>query len=168
MILNCKGADLMSILLPHDVSQQMLNSKKTKNAKVTNSNGTCSFGIMPNLNSKFPAGEIILKLGDPGFYDRREKKLKAAFGLRHIWDKHKVEIGATNAFDVIKFIESVITLGAEVLIDSNKDPNKPLIVESTAGMVVVELKQPQGEEPYYSIVTAYDKKRHAGTLVGNL
>ncbi|CAM3273180.1 hypothetical protein [Moritella viscosa] len=158
----------MSILLPNDVSQQMLDSKKTKNAKVTNSNGTCSFGVMPNLGARFPTGNIILKLGDSGFYDRNERKLKAAFGLRHIWDKHKVEIGATNAFDVIEFIESVITVGAEIIIDQNKDPNKPLIVESTAGMVVVELKQPQGEEPYYSIVTAYDKTRHAGTLVGNL
>ncbi|MCA2486255.1 MULTISPECIES: hypothetical protein [Vibrio] len=158
----------MNVLLPGDVSHQVLNNKKTKNARVTNSKGTTSFGQIPKLNSQFPEAEVILKLGDPGFYDLKVKQLKGAFGLRHIWDKHRSEINAQDASDVVKFIENVIRGGAEVLIEYGKDPNKPIILESSSGMVIVELKRPQGEDPYYSIVTAYDRKSHPGTLMGTL
>lgn len=158
----------MSVLLPSDISGGMLNKKNTKNAKVTNSNGETTFGVMPRLNDKFPSGNITLKLGDSGFYDHKTKTLKGAFGLRHIWDKHRSEINAGSAEDVVTFVENVLTTGAEVLLDHNKDPNKPLIVESTHGMLVVELKEPQGEEPYYSVITAYVRKSHPGTLLGKI
>lgn len=160
----------MSIFTPNDVSLEMLNiNKKTQqNAKVTNSNGAVSFGLMPKLNDNLPQGEVILKLGYKGFYSPREREPKGAFGLRHIWDKHRTEINAQSASDIILFIEEVMISGAEILIDQNKSLEKPLIVESSTGMVIVALKTPQEEDAYYHVVTAYDRKSHPGTLVGNL
>lgn len=158
----------MSIFSSNDVSLEMLNKKTQKNAKVTNSTGQLSFGIIPKLNDKLPQGEVILKLGYKGFYSPGDREPKGAFGLRHIWDKHKTEINAQSASDIILFIEDVMVAGAEILIDRNKSLEKPLIVESKTGMVIVELKMPHEEDAYYSVVTAYDRKSHPGTLVGNL
>jgi len=160
----------MSIFTPNDVSIEMLNiDKKTQqNAKVTNSNGSVSFGLMPNLNNNLPQGEVILKLGYKGFYNPREKESKGAFGLRHIWDKHRAEINAKSASDIILFIEEVMIPGADIIIDKKKSLEKPLIVESSTGMVIVALKRPLGEDAYYHVVTAYDRKSHPGILVGNL
>lgn len=157
----------MSVFLATDITHQILTGKTTKNAKVTNSQGLCSFGIMPTLSPNFPQGNIILKLGDRGFFCPREKKLKGAFGLRHVWDRHAVEIGASSASDVVIFIEQVITQGAEIIFDKKKSPNKPLIVESSTGMVVVELLNIAGVQ-VYSIVTAYTRKSHPGVLLGTL
>lgn len=157
----------MSVFVVTDVTHQILTGKTTRNAKVTNSQGLCSFGVMPILSPYFPQGEIILKLGDRGFFSQKEKKLKAAFGLRHIWDRHAVEIGASSASDVVIFIEKVITQGSEIIFDKKKSPNKPLIVESSTGMVVVELLNISGV-PVYSIVTAYTRKGHPGVLLGRL
>lgn len=152
----------------HTITTQHLNSKNAKNTKILTSLGNTFFGVMPQLNADFPEGDIILKLGDSGFYDKRTKQIKSAFGLRHIWDKHRAEIVANNATDIILFIESIITNGANVIIDNSKSKDKPLIVKSNMGMVVVELKTPQNEASYYSIITAYIKKSHPGTLMASL
>lgn len=158
----------MEVLIPNDISTQTLKAKNQQNARVTKNDGSGSFGRVPRLNDTFPEGEILLKLGNKGFFDPVSKSLKKAFGLRHIWDKHRQEIGATTAQDIVTFVESVLQSGAEIIIDKNKSPTKPLIVESNVGMVIVELKQPLGENAYYSIITAYVRKSHPGTLMGNL
>lgn len=158
----------MDVLIPNDISNGQLNRKNTKNARVTKLDGSSSFGKIPKLNDLFPEGEIFLKLGERGFYNSRLKILQGAFGLRHIWDRHRSEIGASNAEQIIVFIESVLKCGAEILIDENKYPNKPLVVESSSGMVVLELKRPQNENAYYTIITAYQRKSHPGTLMGQI
>nr|WP_010890242.1 hypothetical protein [Salmonella enterica]AAB91550.1 hypothetical protein [Salmonella enterica subsp. enterica serovar Berta] len=112
--------------------------------------------------------KIILKLGDSGFYNKRTESLEGAYGLRHIWDKHRVEIGATSAEDIVIFLESILLAGAEVLIDPKKGQNKAIVVESGTGMMILELKKPNGEDPYYSIITAYDRKSHPGTKLHTL
>lgn len=158
----------MNIFNPTDIDNDVLDKKNMKNSRVTNNKGNLSFGTIPKLNDNFPKGEIHLKLGDSGFYSHNHHEPKGAFGLRHIWDKHGDELNSQNAEDVVKFIESVLQVGAEVIIDPKKSPNKPLIVESNTGMVVVDLKEPQNEEPFYNIITAYDKKAHPGNVMGNL
>ncbi len=90
-----------------------------------------------------------------------------AFGLRHIWDKHRNEFNAQDASDIISFVETIITAGADIIVDTNKGPNKPLIVESSAGMAVLEPKNVMNQ-PSYSIITAYTRKQHPGVLIGNL
>lgn len=107
----------MNLLLPRDIVEAVLNDKKTKNARVTKCDGSEFFLDLPGMNADFPAGKIILKLGDSGFYNKRTKNLEGAYGLRHIWDKHRAEIGATSAEDIVIFLESILLAGAEVLID---------------------------------------------------
>lgn len=155
----------MSLLLPSDITEAVLNEKKTKNARVAKSDGSEFFLDLPYMNADFPAGKIILKLGDSGFYNKKTGNLEGAYGLRHIWDKHRTELGATSAEDIVIFLESVLLAGAEVLIDAKKGPNKAIIVESGTGMMILELKKPQGEDPCYSIITAYDRKSHPGIKV---
>jgi len=146
----------------------MLTGKGTKNARVCTSIGSDFFLDIPSISADFPAGKIILKLGDSGFYNRSSKRLECAYGLRHIWDKHRTEIGATCATDIIIFLEGILHQGAEMLLDSSKGPNKAIVVESGTGMMILELKRPQGEAPYYSVVTAYDRKSHPGILLYTL
>lgn len=153
---------------PHTITTQHLDAKNAKNTKILTTSGDTIFGLMPQLSLDLPEGNIILKLGDSGFYDRHTKQVKSAFGLRHIWDKHRTEIVASNATDIIVFIESIITNGANVMIDNSKSKDKPLIVKSNMGIVVVELKTPQNEPPHYSIITAYTRKSHPGTLMASL
>ncbi|MBJ4267093.1 hypothetical protein JGE07_22555, partial [Salmonella enterica subsp. enterica serovar London] len=98
----------MNLLLPRDIVEAVLNDKKTKNARVAKCDGSEFFLELPSMNADFPAGKIILKLGDSGFYNKRTKSLEGAYGLRHIWDKHRVEIGATSAEDIVIFLESIL------------------------------------------------------------
>ena len=158
----------MEVLIPNDICSIKLSNKSTKNARVTKLDGSHVFGKVPSLNDKFPEGDIILKLGYQGFYNSSNNLLQGAFGLRHIWDKHRAEIGATNAEDVVRFVESILKVGADILIDESKHANKPLVIESSTGMVILELKSPQNEDAYYTIITAYDRKSHPGTLMGNI
>lgn len=158
----------MEILLPRDITNAILSEKKKKNSRVSKNDGSDFFLTLPNLSADFPDGKVILKLGDSGYYNQSKKKLQGAYGLRHIWDKHRAEIGATCAEDIVNFLEGILLSGAQVLLDQNKGPNKVIVVESGTGMMIVELNKPQNEDPYYSIVTAYDRKSHPGTMLHTL
>ncbi|MCZ5750110.1 hypothetical protein O5207_00520 [Escherichia coli] len=93
----------MNLLLPRDIVEAVLNDKKTKMHEWLSVMEVNFFLELPSMNADFPAGKIILKLGDSGFYNKRTKSLEGAYGLRHIWDKHRVEIGATSAEDIVIF-----------------------------------------------------------------
>lgn len=155
----------MEILLPQDITSAILLGKKKKNSRVCKIDGSEFFFTIPHLSADFPGGNIILKLGDPGYYNKSQKKLEGAYGLRHIWDKHRAEIGATCAEDIVNFLEKILLSGAQVLLDPKKGPDKVIVVESGTGMMIVELKKPNNEDAYYSIVTAYDRKSHPGTVL---
>lgn len=150
---------MTSLILPTDITTAMLSDKKTKNSIVYTSGGDSFFGIFPHVSNTFPSGQICLKLGFAGFGPLKS----GAFGLRHIWEKHSTEINATNALDIVLFLEKVISAGSVVIIDNNKDPDKPLILESKTGMAVVGLNNGT-----YYITSAYCRSSHKGTVVGNL
>lgn len=158
----------MEILLPRDITNAILVGKKTKNSRVSKNDGSEFFFTLPHLSADFPEGKVILKLGDLGYYNQSKQKLEGAYGIRHIWDKHRSEIGATCAEDIVKFLENIFLTGAQVLLDPRKGPNKVIVVESGTGMMIVELKKPQNEDAYYSIITAYDRKSHPGTILHTL
>ena len=153
------------ILTPNDISQQDLIAKNRKNSLIATCDGNDNFGIFPQVH-EFPSGNIYLKLGYAGYYKKGRNSPEGAFGLRHIWDKHRNEFNGQNALDIISFVETIITTGADIIVDLNKDPNKPLVVESSVGMAV--LKPTIGNTPSYSIITAYTRKQHPGVLIGNL
>ena len=150
---------MTNLILPTDITTAILNDKKTKNSIVCTSSGKDSFSTFPHVSDKFPQGKICLKLGYIGFGDFRD----GAFGLRHIWDKHRTEIGAVSALDVVLFLEKVVAKGSVVIIDNKKAPDKPLILESLTGMAVVEFNNGA-----YYITSAYDRKSHKGVVIANL
>lgn len=150
---------MASLILPTDITTAILDGKSTKNSIVCTSYGESFFSMFPHVSDTFPSGKICLKLGFGGFGLSKD----GAFGLRHIWEKHRTEINATSALDIVLFLEKVVSAGSVVLIDNKKDPDKPLILESKTGMAVVEFKSGN-----YYITSAYDRKSHKGTVIGNL
>lgn len=154
----------IEVFQPRDVTAALANDKRSKNALVANTSGVVSFGTFPSNNHSFPSGDITLRLGYVGYGAGR----KGAFGLRHIWEKHKTEVMATNPEDIPAFIEAIITKGSNVIIDKDKDPNKPLIVESKVGLLTLGLKLPNNANPYYHVITAYARKSHPGTVIATL
>ncbi|MFS1985993.1 hypothetical protein BCU00_019800, partial [Vibrio breoganii] len=78
------------------------------------------------------------------------------------------ELNSQNAEDVVKFIESVLQVGAEVIIDPKKSPNKPLIVESNTGMVVVDLKELSKRRAFTTSLLPTIRKLIPCNVMGNL
>jgi hypothetical protein len=154
----------IKIYQPQDITTALAGEKSTKNARVANTAGSISYGMFPINNQGFPVAEIILKLGYIGFKANRD----GAFGLRHIWEKHRNEIGLSSPSEIPAFIESILTPGSEVIIDHNKDPRKPLIIESSIGLLTLSLTQPQLELHHYNIITAYARKSHPGIVIATL
>ena len=94
-----------------------MSYKRSKNAFVTTTNGSLSFGIFPKNNAHWPELEVRLKVGFAGFGRTRS----GAFGVKHIYEKHSKEIGITCPSQVSGYIESIITDGATVIVDTVKD-----------------------------------------------
>ncbi|MCZ5702286.1 hypothetical protein O5466_24240 [Escherichia coli] len=71
----------MNLLLPRDIVEAVLNDKKTKNARVAKCDGSEFFLELPSMNADFPAGKIILWLGDSGFYNKGQKASREPMAL---------------------------------------------------------------------------------------
>lgn len=154
----------MQIYQPSDLNQLVVAAKNNKNSYVASSKGSLSFGVFPANNYGFPTGQIKLKLGHIGVGRNRQ----GGFGLRHIWEKHGSECGLTCPTQVPAYLESIITVGAHVLIDKNKDPNKPLILESKVGMAILTINKPNPGDSFYTITSAYSRKSHKGNVIATL
>ncbi|EGQ7796282.1 hypothetical protein RG677_004805 [Vibrio parahaemolyticus] len=153
----------MSILSSTDVTKELLSKSNTKNHRILSSSGNVSFGQLPHINDNFPSGEIHLRLGFVGIGSART----GAFGLRHIVEKHGPEIGIDDAAGAIEFIELVLSAGAVIKLDG-KGGTKPLVINSSHGMVILEKKTPRDEAVHYSIITAYEKINYPGTILGEM
>lgn len=143
-----------------------MSEKSKKNSFVCMPCGAFSFGAFPPNNAHFPEGDIRLKLGLVGYITGNNER-QGAFGLRHIWEKHGSELGLTCPAETIHFIKNVITSGAQVLIDSHKNPDRPIIIESKVGMAILNL-QASTHDVYYSIISAYNRKQHPGTVIAKI
>jgi len=154
----------IQIFQPNDVTPAIAELRNQKNARVSNNRGQVSFGLFPSNNHNFPVGDIHLKLGFIGNGHRRS----GAFGLRHIWEKHGSELGLTAPQQVSAFIETILQPGANVIVNHSKSPDKPLIVESSNGLITLGMVKPNNESAYYHIITAYGRKSHPGIIIANL
>ncbi|MGL5719548.1 MAG: hypothetical protein ACRCYP_01955 [Alphaproteobacteria bacterium] len=151
-----------------DLNALVMADKKQKNAFVVNPiTGGLSFGRIPDNNNGIDAGEIYLKLGLVG----HGKQRKGAFGVRHVWEKHQVDLGISKSEDTPSVIASILTEGADILVDmtSSSTPARPIVLNTSLGIVVLEKKLEQGTGVvYYSLVSAYGKKNMTGTVIGKL
>jgi len=154
----------MEILQSSDITLNLATKTTKKNSFIANCSGVQSFGTFPSNNHGFPSVSIYLKLGIIGFGSER----LGAFGLRHIWEKHGSEIGISLPSQIPSFIESILQPGSVVIIDRNKCPDKPLIIESNAGMIIVGLNQPKNAPEYFNIISAYDRRSHPGIVIATI
>ena len=152
------------MLQHNEITLELVSLKNKKNTRVLNELGQESFGNFPANNHNFPVGEIYLKLGYIGYTNARS----GAFGLRHIWEKHGTELGLQEPKEILGFIKKVLAEGAEVIVDSMKDPNKPLVVESSSGLITLALETPNNKLPNYHIITAYSRKSHPGVVIATI
>ena len=148
---------------PSDITLALALTKNKKNTIISTTRGQLSFGLFPANNHGFTTGKIILKLGLIGHGYFR----KGAFGVRHIWEKHGGEIGLTSPIQVVNFIESILIPGAEVILNREKSPDKPIIVESSNGLITLGLTTFKNQVAY-SIITAYDRKNHPGVVIATI
>ena len=151
-----------AVYQPSDLSDQVMSGKNTKNALVTNpqTNGT-SFGRIPPNSNGVIEGDIYLKLGLVGHGQQR----KGAFGARHVWEKHKNDLGISNACDTPMIIAEILSEGVDILIGVT--PDRPIALNTKYGVVILEQKTIE-QETIYSIVSAYGKKNITGTVIGKL
>lgn len=154
-----------SIYQPADLNEQLMSEKTKKNAKVTNpKTGNLSFGKIPENKNGIPSGEIYLKLGLIGHGHNRA----GAFGARHIWEKHHVDLRITTQENTAQVIADILEEGVNVLVNfQNKNNKRPVVLNTKIGRVALEPETKNGTTSY-SIVSAYGNKNAPGTVIGTL
>ena len=152
-----------TILTLDEITLDVMTHNRTKNALIESSNGVVSFGLFPENKNGFPSVDMRLKLGFVGSGRGRT----GAYGLRHIFEKHNQELGMSCPSEVISYVKSVISPGAEILVDYRKAPDKPLVIESSTGIIVLSLNG-VGANQHYNIITAYSRFSHPGTVIATI
>jgi hypothetical protein len=152
-------------LLPSYLTESLLTSASTKNKKIFSPTNKLSYGRIPAAPAfKVAAGEIYLRLGFVGV----GRSKSGAFGARHIWDKHKGDLNIKEPSDIPKVVASILRNGADVLVDKSKSADRPLVLNSNIGIVILQPKKTAEGGIEYSIVSAYGRRNHKGTVIGQL
>jgi hypothetical protein len=146
------------------LTEYLAKKRDKQNAKIINpETGKLSFGFIPE-NSTIASGEIYLRLGFIGV----GRGFSGGFGARHIWDKHSKDLSLSKFADVPSRVAELLLEGCDVLVDSSKGGNdKPIVLNTSKGMVVLT-KKGAINAIEYSIVSAYGRANHPGTVVATL
>ncbi|MBU1468572.1 MAG: hypothetical protein KJ868_13130 [Gammaproteobacteria bacterium] len=152
-----------SILTLDQITLNVMTHNRTKNALIESASSVVSFGFFPENNNGFPSAKICLKLGFIG----SGKGRAGAYGLRHIFEKHGGELGMTCPSEVVSYVKSIIKPGSEILVDYKKEPDRPLVIESSTGLIVLALAG-VGESKHYNIISAYTRFSHPGTVIATI
>ncbi|WP_434363076.1 hypothetical protein NF212_25345 (plasmid) [Parasalinivibrio latis] len=143
-----------------------LGNKNQKNNFIVNPRtGRLSFGRIPPNNLGVAEGEIYLKLGYIGFGPQK----KGAYGARHIWEKHQIDLNLGNPQDIAVRLLDIMAVGVDILVDfsARHNPARPVILNTSVGRVALTAESKQGV-PCYSIVSAYGARNAPGTVIGTL
>lgn len=156
-------------LLPEYLTESLLTSSSTKNTKVFSPTNKLSYGRIPAAPAfNIEAGEVYLRLGLVGKFVKKGQPKLGAFGARHIWDKHRSDLNLQYPSDIPKVVASILRNGADVLVDKSKSAVKPLVLNSNVGIVILQPKKTAEGGIEYSIVSAYGRRNHKGTVIGQL
>lgn len=148
------------------LTETLMLTKTTKNKKVLNpETNKLSFGMIPDDHNAVPGGDIHLKLGLVGYGNQR----KGAFGARHIWEKHQVDLNLTTPSEVPSKIAEILKEGVNVLVefDDQKRSNMPVVLNTALGKVALAPKSTDGKVTY-EIISAHANKNARGTVIGTL
>jgi len=147
-----------------ELTNELADERGAKNQKLENpEGGGFSFAYIPK-NKVIEEGEVFLCLGYAGFGVDR----KGAFGARHIWEKHKLDLGLSRFSDVPGVVSGLLSEGCNVLVDKSKGGlDKPIVVNTSSGMVSLQ-KKVVDEVVEYHVLTAYRRTNHPGIVVATL
>lgn len=112
-----------------------------------------------------PGGEIYLRVG-VHIGDNR------GFGIRHIWEAHKVDLARFNCVSidqVAQHLANMIVHRAAIYCEFRelRSGHRLTVMKTPAGSVVLEPRNERRGFGYY-IVTWYPKRKASGTLVGQV
>jgi hypothetical protein len=150
----------------NDLIDNLMSEKTAKNQKILNpKTNKLSFGIVPDDHSAIPGGDIHLKLGLIGYGPQR----KGAFGARHIWEKHKIDLNLSKPHEIPNKIADILKEGINVLVefDDQKRNNMPVVLNTAIGKVALAPKTYEGKV-IYEIISAHANKNARGTVIGTL
>jgi len=141
-----------------DLTAVLMSANTTKNNKVLNPiNGGLIFGKIPVNPTGIPSGCIYLRLGYVGKgYNRA-----GAFGARHIWEKHRTDLNITKPENTPLKLAQMLTEGVDVLYE---DANKPVVLNTSQGIISLQLKKSEDGKNEYSIVSAYYRTQARGIV----
>lgn len=123
--------------------------------------GTEIFGWFPELTHParpFPAGPIYLRHGE--HLGRHH-----GFGLQHIWQEHFAahDSAETALPHIAAFIGSVVCAGATIHYETG---DRTTILQSAAGVVILQAMQDSANCDIYSVVTAFPARKANGPIIG--
>ena len=141
-----------------------------KNTPILNPyTGQPTFGVIPSIKSGrdyFDEGDILLKYG-------RHFGPNRGFGVNHIWLEHRkelVNLGYETKNDVARFVADIITKNAALYCEFNdlRGSHRIAVVKSSCGIAYLEKKYTGDNTVFYSVITAFDKKKAHGTRIGSV
>jgi len=145
-----------------ELTEALMAAHTTKNIKVLNpQSGTIIFGKVPENPTGIPSGMIHLRLGYVGSGRRKS----GAFGARHIWEKHKIDLSISSPEEVPQILASILEPGVEILYEH---VNKPVVLNTAKGLVSLQLKKDETGGNWYNIISAYGRRNSRGTVFAEL
>ncbi|WP_299143133.1 hypothetical protein [uncultured Vibrio sp.] len=149
------------------LTNDFMSKRNKRGTKVINPNtDKTSFGRIPKNNNGIPEGEIYLKVGIIGHGPTRT----GAFGARHIWEKHKVDLKISQSTNVPAIIASILEEGVDVLVNfqASHSPARAIVLNTNIGRVALKQEQDKNGRFSYTIISAYGNKNAPGTVIGTL
>lgn len=141
-----------------DLTKELFDENNQKNYKLINPKTKNQiFGKIPDNRSEIPSGLIYLRLGYVGNGYNRQ----GAFGARHIWEKHRNDLNLNSPQELPIKLSEILTEGVEVLYE---DKNKPVVLNTTQGIVSLQQKRDDKGNIEYSIISAYYKTQARGIV----
>jgi len=128
------------------------------------------FGRMPPIKYKgkihYQEGLIYLRHGE-------HRVPNKGFGVQHIWAEHEVELkmmGYEGIDSVAQYVSDIIVYQGPVYCNfqTKRSKIRMSVIKSDKGLAIIEHKIDGNNNPYYSVVTAFDKKTAQGTMVGRV
>lgn len=145
-----------------ELTEELMTAHTTKNKKVLNpQSGTLIFGKIPENPTGIPSGVIHLRLG----YVGSGRKRSGAFGARHIWEKHKADLSISSPSEVPQILANILEPGVNILYEDTK---KPVVLNTSKGLVSLQLKKNESGGNEYSIISAYGRKNSRGIVFAKL
>lgn len=146
------------------LTDKLAEEKGSKATKLMNpeTNGL-SFGYIPK-NKTIEAGEIYLTLGYSGYGVKRA----GAFGARHVWEKHKVDLCLVNFSDVPAKVAALLANDCDVMVNPlSGGLESPIVLNTSHGMVALAKKMID-KKPEYHVISAYGRRNPHGFVVAKL